>query len=71
MPLNKETKLNQTNILFCGPHTSSVIVDMPESNFITHTYLYVFNDLLSRMSRVFANGQGDRGSIQSRVIPKT
>ena len=23
------------------------------------------------MSKVFANGQGDRGSVSSRVIPKT
>ena len=35
----------------------------------------LFNPLIylkpGLMSRVFANGQGDRGSIPGRVIPKT
>ena len=30
-----------------------------------------FNRLIGLVGRVFANGPGDRGSIPSRVIPKT
>ena len=32
---------------------------------------YNSNQAIGLMSRVFANGPGDRGSIPSRVIPKT
>ena len=34
-------------------------------------YMYVFHWLISLMSRVFANGPYDLGSIPGRVIPKT
>ena len=35
-------------------------------------YLRVYTDrAIGQMSRVFANGPGDQGSIPSRVIPKT
>ena len=41
----------------------------------THTYIYIYiythNWVFCLMSRVFANGPGDRGSIPGRVIPKT
>ncbi len=30
-----------------------------------------YSRVIGRMSRVFANGPGDRGSIPDRVIPKT
>ena len=29
------------------------------------------SELISLVSKVFSNGQGDRGSISGRVIPKT
>ena len=32
---------------------------------------YMYVPAISLMSRVFANGPGDRGSIPGRVIPKT
>ena len=31
----------------------------------------LFNRLIGLVSRVFANGQGDQGSIQGRLIPTT
>ena len=40
----------------------------------THTYIhtYIHTQLLEWIvGRVFANGQGDRGSITGRVISKT
>ena len=36
-----------------------------------YIYIYISNQDIGLMSRVFANGPGDRGSIPSRVIPKT
>ena len=39
---------------------------------IQHKYWYLTPFILSNLiSRVFANGPGDRGSIPGRVIPKT
>ena len=35
-----------------------------------YIYIYIYNWAMSLMSRVFANGPGDRGSIPARVIPK-
>ena len=32
---------------------------------------YRYNQVIGLMSRVFANGPGDRGSIPGRVVPKT
>ena len=32
---------------------------------------WIINRAIGQMSRVFANGPGDRGSIPGRVIPKT
>ena len=32
---------------------------------------HIFNMVIGLMSRVFANGLGDQGSIPGRVIPKT
>ena len=37
----------------------------------THTYIHIYNQPIGLMSRVLANGPGDRGSIPARVIPKT
>ena len=34
-------------------------------------YIHYINRAIGLMSRVFANGPGDRGSIPGRVIPKT
>ena len=34
-------------------------------------FYYYVNWAISLISRVFANGSGDRGSIPGRVIPKT
>ena len=34
-------------------------------------YIYIYNWDIGLMSRVFANGLGDQGSILGRVIPKT
>ena len=36
-----------------------------------HTIIWFCNWAIGLMSRVFANGLGDRGSILGRVIPKT
>ena len=36
-----------------------------------YIYIYIYNQLIGLVGRVFANGLGDRGSIPSRVIPKT
>ena len=36
-----------------------------------HIYIYIYIRAIGQMSRVFANGPGDRGSIPGRVIPKT
>ena len=33
-------------------------------------YIYIYNLAISLMSRVFANGPADQGSIPGRVIPK-
>ena len=33
--------------------------------------MYIYNRAVGLMSRVFANGPGDRGSIPGRIIPKT
>ena len=33
--------------------------------------VYILHRVIGLMSTVFANGLGDRGSIQGRVIPKT
>ena len=33
--------------------------------------MYLLNRALGQMSRVFANGLGDEGSVPGRVIPKT
>ena len=33
--------------------------------------IFVYNRLICRVGRVFANGPGDLGSISGRVIPKT
>ena len=38
---------------------------------LINTYIYVFIWLIGPVSRVFANGPGDLGSIPGRVIPKT
>ena len=35
------------------------------------TYFYILFRVIGLMSRVLANGSGDRGSIPGRVIPKT
>ena len=35
-----------------------------------YIYIYIYM-LIGLMSRVFASGLGDRGSIPGRVIPKT
>ena len=32
--------------------------------------MFMYNRIVGLMSRVFANGPGDRGSIPDRVIPK-
>ena len=32
---------------------------------------HLYNQAIGLMSRVFANGPGDQGSIPGRVIPKT
>ena len=46
----------------------------------THIYIYIYIYIythycyyraIGQMSRVFANGPGDRGSIPGQVIPKT
>ena len=34
-------------------------------------YIYLLSQAISLMSRVFANGPRDKGSIPGRVIPKT
>ena len=34
-------------------------------------YIYIYNQLIGLVGRVFANGSGDLGSISGRVIPKT
>ena len=41
--------------------------------FVIFVYIYVANiyQLIGQVGRVFANGLGDLGSIQGRVIPKT
>ena len=43
--------------------------------FVILNYIYIrlshFNRTTWLISRVFANGSGDRGSIPGRVIPKT
>ena len=36
-----------------------------------YIYIYIYYWAISQMSRVFANGPGDRGSIPGWVIPKT
>ena len=36
-----------------------------------YIYIFIYVWLIGRVSRVFANGPGDLGSIQGRVIPKT
>ena len=38
---------------------------------IIYAYIYIVNRGIGLMSRVFANGPGDRGSFPGRVIPKT
>ena len=40
-------------------------------NFSAHTSIYTYYRAIGLMSRVFANGPGDQGSIPGRVIPKT
>ena len=37
----------------------------------SHIYIFIINRAIDQMSRVFANGLRDRGSILGRVIPKT
>ena len=36
----------------------------------THSYVYLYR-VIGLISKVFANGPGDRGPIPDRVIPKT
>ena len=38
---------------------------------IIYIYIYIYNRAIGQMSKVFANGPGNRGSIPGRVIPKT
>ena len=40
-------------------------------NILSDLIEYIFTWNIGLMSRVFANGLGDRGSIPGRVIPKT
>ena len=39
--------------------------------FIIIIYIYIIDQLISLVGRVFANGPGDLDSIPGRVIPKT
>ena len=36
-----------------------------------HLYMYILNQLIGLVGRVFANGPGDLSSIPGRVIPMT
>ena len=36
-----------------------------------NVYVCIYKRTIGQMSRVFANGPGDQGSIPGRVIPKT
>ena len=36
----------------------------------THIYIYIYDRVIGLLSKVFANGPGDRGSITGRVIRK-
>ncbi len=43
----------------------------PTTNIFMYIYIYIYiNRAIGLMSRVFANGPGDWGSIPGRVIPK-
>ena len=66
MPLNKETKPNQTSLysfIATAPRSTKLLKALNEN----YKYLGIFGLAV----RVFANGPGDLGSIPGRVIPKT
>ena len=45
--------------------------DWSRNILVIHYYILHFKELIFLVGRVFTNGPGDRGSIPSRVIPKT
>ena len=55
---------------FCIKYPTKTDMPLKLENkiFYNEVYTYVY---IGQMSRVFANGPGDRGSIPDRVIPKT